>query len=70
MKELRIADLRDKSMNELHEELEHLHQDRFKLRMQQSSGQNSHFDRYGKLRRGIARVKTLIRQKQEGVGHG
>lgn len=70
MKELRVSELRDKTIRELREELRHLYQDQFKLNMQKRIGQHGHFDQYGKMRRGIARVKTVLRQKQRVADNG
>lgn len=70
MKALQASELLDRTVEELQEELESLRQDQFKLNMQKQSGQQSHYDRYGKLRRSVARVKTVIRQKQMGSAHG
>ena len=70
MKESRAAELRNKTIKELREELTALRKDQFKLNMQKRSGQHGHFDRYGKLRRGIARAETVLKQKQRAAGNG
>lgn len=69
MKEYSASELLGKTSKELQEELELMYQDQFKLKMQGKSGQHAHFDRYGKLRRNVARIKTILRQKQRASAH-
>lgn len=69
MKELRASELLGRTVEELQEELQSLYQDQFKLNMQKQSGQQSHHDRHGKLRRSVARVKTIMRKKQIDSAH-
>lgn len=57
-------DLRDKSTDELDTELSALFREQFNLRMQQGSGQDVKPHNYKRVRRQIARVKTIINQKQ------
>lgn len=57
-------DLRDKSADELDTELNALFREQFNLRMQQGSGQDVKPHNYKRVRRQIARVKTIINQKQ------
>jgi large subunit ribosomal protein L29 len=57
-------DLRDKSTDELDTELNALFREQFNLRMQHGSGQDVKPHNYKRVRRQIARVKTIINQKQ------
>ncbi|VAW81511.1 LSU ribosomal protein L29p (L35e) [hydrothermal vent metagenome] len=56
-------ELRDKSVDELKLELDGLLREQFSLRMQKGSGQLSRPDQVKKVRRSIARIKTLLNEK-------
>ena len=58
---MKTSELRTKSRDELLEELVELRQEQFNLRMQQATGQMARGDQYRKVRRNIARVKTVMR---------
>lgn len=60
---MNTAELREKSVDELSQELLGLLKDQFSLRMQKSSGQLAQTHLLGQVRRDIARVKTLINEK-------
>ncbi len=55
--------LREKSEDELNKELEDLLREQFNLRMQKGSGQLARPDQVKKVRRNIARVKTVLNEK-------
>ena len=57
-------ELRTKSAAELADELVKLRKEQFSLRMQRATGQQPKPRQFGDARRNIARVKTLLRQKQ------
>ena len=57
---MKAKELRAKSTGELQEELLKLHREQFNLRMAQASGQAAKPDQFGKVRRNIARVKTVL----------
>ncbi len=61
------ADLKTKSVEELNTELTALCREQFNLRMQQGSGQEIKPHNFKRVRRQIARVKTVINQKQASV---
>lgn len=61
---MKASELRDKSVDELREQQLELLEQQFKMRMKQSSGQLSQTHQLGKVRRDIARVKTILREKQ------
>jgi large subunit ribosomal protein L29 len=61
-------ELRTKSAAELAEELVKLRKEQFALRMQRATGQLPKPDQFGKVRRNIARLKTVLRQQQAGGG--
>jgi len=58
------ADLREKSVDELNTELTALFREQFNLRMQQGSGQDVRPHNHKRVRREIARIKTIIKEKQ------
>jgi large subunit ribosomal protein L29 len=62
---MKVADLRNKKPAELNTELLKLRREQFALRLQRATGQAVKPDQFGKVRRNIARVKTVLR---EGTG--
>ncbi len=65
---MKVKDLREKSSEELGEELLNLRKEQFNLRIQQATGQLTRPHEYRRVRKNIARVKTLIREKAEVSG--
>ena len=63
---MNAAELRDKTAQELQDELLRLRKTQFNLRMQKASGQLGQIHMLNEARRDIARVKTVIREKQNG----
>jgi len=61
---MKASELKDKSKDELLEELVGLRKEQFNLRMQQATGQMARPDQYRKVRKNIARVKTMLRAKE------
>jgi large subunit ribosomal protein L29 len=60
-----VADkLRAKNAAELHEELLKLRKEQFALRLQRATGQAVKPDQFGKVRKNIARLKTIAREAQ------
>ena len=57
---MNAEDLRNKSVEELSEELLELRREQFNLRMQRATGQLSRPHEYGRVRKDIARVKTVM----------
>jgi large subunit ribosomal protein L29 len=64
---MQAKELRAKAREELATELEKLRKERFALRMQQATGQAVKPDQFGKVRRDIARVKTVMRELNTGA---
>jgi large subunit ribosomal protein L29 len=60
---MKASELKDKSVEELNAELLELLREQFNLRMQASTGQLAQSHLLRKVRRDIARVKTVINQK-------
>ena len=57
-------ELRDKTPDQLLEELASLKKEAFNLRFQQATGQLENTARIRSVRRGAARVKTMLNQKK------
>lgn len=60
---MKFSDLKDKTLEELREELQQLFTDKLKLEIQGRDRQSTQYHRFKNYRRDIARVKTMIRQK-------
>jgi large subunit ribosomal protein L29 len=60
---MKTKELREKSDAELGEELLKLRREQFNLRMQAAAGQGAKPDQHGKVRRSIARIKTLQHER-------
>jgi large subunit ribosomal protein L29 len=60
---MKANELRQKSVDELKNELLELLKAQFSLRMQVATQQLSNTSQLGKVRRDIARVRTLLREK-------
>ncbi len=60
---MKAIELRKKSVEELNAELLDLLKAQFSLRMQAATQQLANTSQIGKVRRDIARVRTLIREK-------
>ena len=59
---MNAKELRSKSAAELADELIKLRKEQFALRMQQATGQAIKPDQFGKVRKNVARLKTVQRQ--------
>ncbi|MBL4763364.1 MAG: 50S ribosomal protein L29 [Gammaproteobacteria bacterium] len=57
---MNATELREKSVEELSTELSALFKEQFNLRMQRGVGQAARPDQFGKVRRDIARIKTVL----------
>ena len=67
---MKAKDLRGKGSAELREELLKLRREQFNLRMAQASGQAAKPDQFGKVRRNIARVKTVLGEQARAANAG
>jgi large subunit ribosomal protein L29 len=64
------AELRDMDLPALEGELEDAHQALFNLRFQTATRQLADVSQVGKARRRIARIKTLLHERQQTTGNG
>lgn len=63
---MKASELREKSPQELTEELLKLRKEQFNLRMQKASGQLGQPHLLSEARRDIARIKTIMAEKRDG----
>ena len=61
---MNAKELRGKSAAELGDELLKLRKEQFALRLQRATGQAVKPDQFGKVRKNIARLKTIAREAQ------
>ena len=61
---MKAEELREKSIEELQEQLQELYKDQFNYRMQKSTGQLGQIHLVDEVRKDIARVKTIITESQ------
>lgn len=60
---MKASELREKSIEELTKELLALMKERFNLRMQKGAGQTPKTHLFKKVKLGIARIKTILKEK-------
>jgi len=65
---MNAADLRKKSVDELNEELVALRREQFNLRMHHATGELTHNHEHGRVRKDIARVKTILSEMSRASG--
>lgn len=63
---MKATEMRSKSQVELEQELHDLQKEQFTLRMQQGAGQLARPDQVKKVRKNIARIKTVMNEKIAG----
>ena len=63
---MKTAELREQSAEHLREELNSLLKAQFSLRMQRATQQLTNTSQLAKVRRDIARVRTIMAQKEKG----
>ena len=62
------SELRNKSVEELNEELIALRREQFNLRMQQATGELNQNHQHRKVRKDIARIKTVLNELKRASG--
>jgi large subunit ribosomal protein L29 len=65
---MKAADLRSKSVAELNDELVELRREQFNLRMQHATGELTQNHEHGRVRKDIARVKTVLNELARATG--
>jgi large subunit ribosomal protein L29 len=64
---MKPVEMRDLSLNELKTKAEDLRGEAFNIRIKRSTGQLENTARLKQLRRDIARVETIMREKREAT---
>ncbi|WP_299481559.1 50S ribosomal protein L29 [uncultured Roseibium sp.] len=64
---MKATDVRAKTPDELRGELEGLKKEQFNLRFQKATGQLENTARVRQIRRDIARIQTIMREKRVSV---
>jgi len=57
-------ELREKTEKELQDQLIALRREQFNLRVQRATGQQARPDQFSRVRRDIARLKTVLRERE------
>jgi large subunit ribosomal protein L29 len=70
MKAVKPSDLRTRTPDELTEQLEALGKEIFNLRFQRASGQLENTSRFRQVRREMARIKTVLGERQRHAAAG
>ncbi len=65
---MEAAELRKKSVEELNDELVALRREQFNLRMQAATGEQAQNHEHKRVRRDIARVKTVLNELNGSAG--
>ena len=60
---MKVEEIRKKTNDQLKTEMSNLHKESFNLRFQKSSGQLENTSRIFKVRKLIARIKTIMNEK-------
>jgi large subunit ribosomal protein L29 len=64
---MNVQDLRGKSLDELQQELVALRREQFNLRMQQANGELTRHTEQRRVRKDIARVKTVLTEQKRSA---
>ena len=65
---MEAQELRSKNVEELNDELVALRREQFNLRMQQATGEVNQHTEHKRVRKNIARVKTILSEKKRSAG--
>ena len=67
MKTMKASDMRGRTVDELSDQAENLGKEIFNLRFQRASGQLENTARVRQARRDIARIKTILGERQRAA---
>jgi large subunit ribosomal protein L29 len=67
---MKAAELRDKTADQLKDEILKLKKEQFNMRFQKATGQLENTAQVGKVRRTIARMKTILNEQAAKAGPG
>jgi large subunit ribosomal protein L29 len=63
---IKAKEIRDLSVDEVEQRLVETREELFNLRFQNATGQLDNYKRLGELRRDVARLKTVLRERELG----
>jgi large subunit ribosomal protein L29 len=66
----KASEIRDLSTDELETRLSETKEELFNLRFQNATGQLDNYRRLGVLRKDVARMQTILRERELGEGPG
>lgn len=61
---MKAKEIRDMSVEDIDKELLDLRREQFNLRMQMATGQAARTHEFGRIRKDIARLKTVLRERE------
>jgi large subunit ribosomal protein L29 len=61
---MKATDIREMTAEQIDKELLDLRREQFNLRMQQATGQGVRSHEFGRIRKDIARLKTVLRERE------
>ena len=61
---MKAKDIRQMTAEQINDEIVKLRREQFNLRMQAATGQGAKPDQHGKVRKNIARLKTILRERE------
>jgi large subunit ribosomal protein L29 len=64
---MKLKEAREMTAEQIGEEILKLRREQFNLRMQAATGQGAKPDQHGSVRRTIARLKTILRERESGA---
>ena len=64
---MKPKDIREMTAEQIGEEIMKLRREQFNLRMQAATGQGAKPDQHGKVRKDIARLKTILRERESSA---
>lgn len=65
---MKLSDIRSMTPDQLNDELVKLKREQFNLRFQKATGQLANTARVREVRRTVAKIKTVAREKQAATG--
>jgi large subunit ribosomal protein L29 len=66
----KATELRDLSVEEIESRLSESREELFNLRFQNATGQLDNYKRLGELRKEVARIKTVLRERELSASEG
>ena len=61
---IKLSELRDLPLSDIQEKLAETKEELFNMRFQNATGQLDNYKRIGELRKDVARIKTILRQRE------